>query len=521
MTLIELSSEEALVSHLKTHSSTLVCFSATWCGPCKQSKPALEELASEYGKRVDVSVPFGIAYEHNVPVEKFNIRAFPTYVLFLKGSEAGRIEGANLDKIREMIEDNAASCQQDEGQTLGSSSSNQYASAQEARLARFANPNTNNNNTTLQDVEMKDAESSSANDELFKTLTEQMGFTNELAKKGLENSGNNLEGAIEWIAQHQEDTQMGGEESKKSADDDADPNLKCKEAEEKPKSTEAGITQSYKCNECGKILSNMANLELHANKTGHSDFAESTEAVKPLTEEEKKAKVEEIKLLLKAKREERENTEKQSEKDREKQRRFMGKEMAKTREQMEIDQRKHQLARKKREKEAYRKERERIRAELAKDKAERIANKGKLSSKLGVDGYNPDGIQYDVDNRTEAPQPDSKPKKSGPNVAKIDDYIKKVSSYRAGGDGGKCLKILLAYIRNVVDNPDESKFKTINTDNKVYKLRVKPLIGAKSLLLAVGFQPQDDKLVLSPDADMAVLTQTKEKLAAAHTSYTS
>lgn len=520
MTLIELSSEEALASHLKTHSSTLVCFSATWCGPCKQSKPALTELASEYGKRADVSVPFGIAYEHEVPVEKFNIRAFPTYVLFLKAVEAGRIEGANLDGIRKLIEDNAASCQQDEGQTLGSSSSSQYASAQEARLARFANT-TNPTNDTQQDVEMKDAESSSCNEELFKTLTEQMGFTDELAKKGLENGGNTLEGAIEWIAQHQDDIHKDGGEPKKSGDDDADPNFKCNEVGEDPKSTVAGIAQSYKCNECGKILSNMANLELHANKTGHSDFAESTEAVKPLTEEEKKAKVEEIKMLLKAKREERENAEKQSEKDREKQRRFMGKEMAKTREQMEIDQRKHLLARKKREKEAFRKERERIRAELAKDKAERVANKGKLSSKLGVDGYNPDGIQYDVDNGTDAPQPDSKQKKSGANVAKIDDYIKKVSSYRAGGDGGKCLKILLAYIRNVVDNPDETKFKTINTDNKVYKLRVKPLIGAKSLLLAVGFQPQEDKLVLSPDADMAVLEQTKEKLDAAYTSYTS
>lgn len=347
---------------------------------------------------------------------------------------------------------------------------------------------------------MKDAESSSSNEELFKTLTEQMGFTDELAKKGLENGGNTLEGAIEWIAQHQDNTHKDGEE---------------------PKSKAAGIAQSYICNECGKIFSNMADLELHANRTGHSDFSESTEAVKPLTEEEKKAKVEEIKLLLKAKREEREKAEKESEKDREKQRRFMGKEMAKTREQMEIDQRKHLLARKKREKDAYRKERERIRAELAKDKAERVANKGKLSSKLGVDGYNPDGIQYDVDTDTAAPQPDSKQKKSGANVAKIDDYIKKVSSYRAGGDGGKCLKILLAYIRNVVDNPDETKFKTINTDNKVYRLRVKSLIGSKSLLLAVGFQPQDDKLVLSPDADMTVLKQTKEKLDAAYTSYTS
>ena len=33
-------------------------------------------------------------------------------------------------------------------------------------------------------------------------------------------------------------------------------------------------------------MSSIANLELHANKTGHSDFAESTQQVKPLTAEE-------------------------------------------------------------------------------------------------------------------------------------------------------------------------------------------------------------------------------------------
>jgi hypothetical protein len=67
--------------------------------------------------------------------------------------------------------------------------------------------------------------------------------------------------------------------------------------------------QYYKCNDCDKVLSNMANLELHANKTGHSNFEESTEAVKPLTEEgkplteeEKTARVLVIKHLLIKKR---------------------------------------------------------------------------------------------------------------------------------------------------------------------------------------------------------------------------
>jgi len=78
-----------------------------------------------------------------------------------------------------------------------------------------------------------------------------------------------------------------------------------------------------------------------------------------------------------------------------------------------------------------------------------MANKGKLTSKLSVNGYKPDAIQYDNtanDTTTTTDETHPASKKKQPTVAKIDDYIKKVSSYRAGGDGAKFLKILLAYI---------------------------------------------------------------------------
>lgn len=42
--------------------------------------------------------------------------------------------------------------------------------------------------------------------------------------------------------------------------------------------------------------------EFHATKTGHVDFSESTEEIAPLTEEEKKAKLEELRRKLAEKR---------------------------------------------------------------------------------------------------------------------------------------------------------------------------------------------------------------------------
>ena len=202
----------------------------------------------------------------------------------------------------------------------------------------------------------------------------------------------------------------------------------------------------------------------------------------------------------------------------------MGQEMQKTREEMEIEARKRMAKQRRKEKEDALKERQRIRAELEKDKRERAANKGKLTGKLGIDGYNPSAIQYGVNpdgTPLEEDAPAEKKKKAPPSAAKMDEYITKVSSYRAGGDGGNCLKILKAYIGNVVKNPDEPKYKKINMENKAYKTKVKPFLGAKNLLLAIGFAPTEDgtALELTEDADMEVLKQANAKVEAAYEKY--
>ena len=528
----------------------LLPFYCCRCGPCKQSKPQLEQLAEE----MKSMMPFAITYEDDLQdyLHTFNVRAFPTYAVFVNGKEVQRVEGVNFDGIRSMVQQHGGTKMPETGGNALGGGSSAALSPQEARLQRLAKLGGGGASTEAsapaadspkkeeakkeemtkpmdtsatddaakasEDVEMVDATKNeekpqSALDKLDKealeTLTGSMGFSLLRAQKGLLfSSGGTVESAVEWLMEHQDDEGID---------------------QPIPDDVLAGggaTAQSYKCNECGKILSNMANLELHANKTGHSDFEESTQHVKPLTPEEKAAKIAEIKELLKTKRAEREEAEKVDQTEREKQRRFMGKEMAKTREQMEIEQRKRDAKARKREKEAYKKERERIRAELEKDKMERQANKGKLSSKLGVDGYNPDGIQYDVDQEADAGDGDAqeKPKKprggSSASSSRIDEYIQKISSYKAGGDGGKCLKILKAYVGNVADNPDESKFQSINMENKAFKAKVKPFVGAKQLLQAVGFSSgEPGTLALPDDFDRELFKETKAKLEAALAAY--
>jgi thiol-disulfide isomerase/thioredoxin len=559
MSLKELSSPTQLTSFLQQHAVCLVTFSAHWCGPCKASKPNLEQMAKE-----STAIPFGITYESDLGEElhSYNVRAFPTYVCFVSGKEVQRVEGVNFAGIQQMVAQHEASATKmnlssgaGAGNALGGGGDNKSPEeARALRLARFgggaaavaaspaAEPASKPlaeaavpmDTTTTEDAQaagaadatMADATAAPApaatsvavapapavsslslidklNPEAVQTLTESMGFALIRAQKGLLfSSSGTVESAVEWLMEHQDD-------------DDIDAPI----PENMPEKAE-----SYKCNECEKVLSNMANLELHANKTGHSDFEESTQAVTPLTKEEKAAKMLEIKSLLQRKRTEREETEKADGTKQEIQRRFMGKEMNKTKEEMEKDQRKREILAIKREKTESHRERLRIRAELEKDKRERQANKGKLHSTLGVDGYNPSAIQYNVggggdDDETQEPAA-QKPKKAhaAADPARIEEYIKKVSSYRAGGDGGRALKVLKAYVGNVADHPEDPKYQTINMDNTVFKTKIKPFIGAKALLLAVGFSLKEGdstQLVLNENADRELIAKTKAFLVAA------
>ena len=56
--------------------------------------------------------------------------------------------------------------------------------------------------------------------------------------------------------------------------------------------------RSLVCNDCGKAFRTKEQAEFHATKSGHVDFAESTAEIAPLTEAEKKAKLEELKERL-------------------------------------------------------------------------------------------------------------------------------------------------------------------------------------------------------------------------------
>lgn len=101
-----------------------------------------------------------------------------------------------------------------------------------------------------------------------------------------------VEGALEWLEKNQDKPL---DEIKAAASNEP-------EGEEGPALQPGEEARSLVCNECGKKFRSHAQAEFHASKSEHVDFAESTEEIAPLTEEQKQQRLQEMREALAAKR---------------------------------------------------------------------------------------------------------------------------------------------------------------------------------------------------------------------------
>lgn len=76
--------------------------------------------------------------------------------------------------------------------------------------------------------------------------------------------------------------------------------------------------------------------------------------------------------------------------------------------------------------------------------------------------------------------------------------------------------VLCKYLNNIVDHPNEDKYRRIKLTNRVFEERVLPLEGAQELLQAAGFEKVDEEfLVFPPDGDVEQLALLGDALRSA------
>ncbi|MBC8413136.1 MAG: thioredoxin [Nitrospira sp.] len=77
---------------VKSSVVTMVDFWATWCGPCKIIAPVVEELAKEYGEKVNFTK---VNTDENPDLaSKYKIRGIPTLMFFKNGEILDQVVGA-------------------------------------------------------------------------------------------------------------------------------------------------------------------------------------------------------------------------------------------------------------------------------------------------------------------------------------------------------------------------------------------------------------------------------------------
>ncbi|XP_071833467.1 UBX domain-containing protein 1-like isoform X2 [Apostichopus japonicus] len=214
----------------------------------------------------------------------------------------------------------------------------------------------------------------------------EMGFSENRAKRALTATQyKGIQEAIDWIGAHENDPSIDDpfvepqghklcEDS--SADGGGSSNSEGQQSTNDPSQSEA---KSLKCDDCGKLIKSTEEAEMHAARTSHQNFSESTEEVKPLTEDERKQQMDRLQEKIKLRQQEKKALEKKEAIEKEKLRRKQGKQLTNMKQQMETDELMKIAEQKRREKLEDKLARKKVKDQIAQDKADRAARFGKTA----------------------------------------------------------------------------------------------------------------------------------------------
>lgn len=187
----------------------------------------------------------------------------------------------------------------------------------------------------------------------------EMGFDQERAQLAV-SKGGGIQGALEWLEVNQD----------KSLEE-INAAVAEQESEEGPALQPGEVPRSLVCNECGKKFRSQAQAEFHASKSEHVDFAESTEEITPLTEEQKKQRLDDLREKLAAKRAVQGEQEKADKKRNEEIKRKSTKESQDIKEELDKKQRLKEAQKKRQERQDDIEAKKRVKAKIEADKEAR------------------------------------------------------------------------------------------------------------------------------------------------------
>jgi thioredoxin 1 len=98
----EIKTIDEFLECINTHSYVLVDFYADWCGPCKMIAPKIQELPEKYKDKNIYVVKVDVDDANDLAAE-YDIKAMPTFKLFVGGKEKCSITGADIGKVEEAI----------------------------------------------------------------------------------------------------------------------------------------------------------------------------------------------------------------------------------------------------------------------------------------------------------------------------------------------------------------------------------------------------------------------------------
>lgn len=86
-----------------TDTPVLTDFWADWCPPCRALTPVLERLAAEYAGRFTLA---RIEADENMKLAgRYQLRGFPTAILFVNGAPVDQFSGARAPQfVREFLD---------------------------------------------------------------------------------------------------------------------------------------------------------------------------------------------------------------------------------------------------------------------------------------------------------------------------------------------------------------------------------------------------------------------------------